>query len=314
VRNPEIWGNSTTCASDGKHLGAWDQNLVAEWNPHYKKSGIMTYWHVDSNATCIYSQLKTPASSEIAAMIKGLIHHDTEMRIESNFVDSHGQSEVAFPFCRFLSVDLLPRFKRIKYERLYLPDRDMKGAFPNLMSVLERPIRWNRVYEQYDEMVRHVVAAVGKTGPIESILKRFNRYNRSHPTYKAFIEAGKALETIHICRYLTQPSFRVEIHEGLNIVENWNSSNTFICYGRKSKIQTNDPEMQELTVLCLHLLQNALILVNTIMVERILFDNDICNRMHHEDYHALTPLFTVNINPYGYFSLDFDKPSILEAA
>jgi TnpA family transposase len=93
VRNPEIWGNSTACASDGKHLGAWDQNLVAEWNPHYQKSGIMTYWHVDSNATCIYSQLKTPTSSEVAAMIKGLIHHDTEMRVESNFVDSHGQSE-----------------------------------------------------------------------------------------------------------------------------------------------------------------------------------------------------------------------------
>jgi len=39
--------------------------------------------------------------------------------------------------------------------------------------------------------------------------------------------------------------------------------------------QTNDPEMQELMVLCLHLLQNALILVKTIMVERILFDEEL---------------------------------------
>ena len=88
-------------------------------------------------------------------------------------------------------------------------------------------VQQSRIYEQNDEMVRHVVAAVEKTGPIESILKRFNRYNRSHPTYKAFIEAGKALKTIHICKYLMQPSLRVEIHEGLNIVENWNSSNSF---------------------------------------------------------------------------------------
>jgi hypothetical protein len=36
LRNPEIWGNSTACASDGKYIGSWDQNLVAEWNPHYQ--------------------------------------------------------------------------------------------------------------------------------------------------------------------------------------------------------------------------------------------------------------------------------------
>jgi len=31
-------------------------------------------------------------------MIEGLVRHDTEMRVEKNFVDSHGQSEVAFAF------------------------------------------------------------------------------------------------------------------------------------------------------------------------------------------------------------------------
>ena len=111
---------------------------------------------------------------------------------------------------------------------------------------------------------------------------------------------------------MTQPSFRQEIHEGLNIVENWNSSNTFICYGRKSELQTNDPEMQELTILCLHLLQNALILVNTIITERVLYEDGFLSRMEPKDFNALTPLFTVNINPYGYFFLDFNKPSILE--
>jgi TnpA family transposase len=161
-------------------------------------------------------------------------------------------------------------------------------------------------------MIQHVVAALEKTGPIESILRRFNSYNRHNPTYKAFIEAGKALKTIHVCKYLTRPMFRTEINEGLNIVENWNSSNSFISYGRKSEIYTNDPELQELSILCLHLLQNALILVNTIMVERVLFEENIIQRMQPEDYNSLTPLFTLNINPYGYFSLDFEKPSILE--
>jgi Tn3 transposase DDE domain len=40
-----------------------------------------------------------------------------------------------------------------KYERLYLPDKGMVGTFPNLAGVLSRPIRWDLIAQQYDEMV-----------------------------------------------------------------------------------------------------------------------------------------------------------------
>ena len=50
------------------------------------------------------------------------------------------------------------------------------------------------------------------------------------------------------------------------------------------------------------------------LVEKVLRQDGLLGRMKQEDFQALTPLFTLNINPYGYFALDFDKPSILEAA
>ncbi len=313
-RNPEIWGRGTACASDGKQLGAWDQNLMTEWNPHYKSRGIMIYWHVDKKSLCVYSQRKTCSSSEVSAMIEGVLRHDTEMTVEKNFVDSHGQSEVGFAFCRLLGFELLPRLKRIKHEKLYLPDRGMVGNFPHLAGVLVRPIRWDLIERQYDDIVRHVVAVAENTGPADSILRRFNKYNRKHPTYKAFIELGKVLKTIFLCRYLSSPELRVEIHEGLNVVENWNSCVEFIFFGRKMEIHTNDPERQELAVLCLQLLQNALILVNTVMVERVLEDDEMLQRLEPDDRRAITPLFTSNVNPYGAFELDLDKASFLEAA
>jgi len=37
-------------------------------------------------------------------------------------------------------------------------------------------------------------------------------------------------------------------------------------------------------------------------------------KMKLPDKRAITPLFTSNINPYGYFMLDLFKPSFLEAA
>ena len=36
VRNPDIWGEGTTsCASDSKKFGSWDQNLMTEWHIPY---------------------------------------------------------------------------------------------------------------------------------------------------------------------------------------------------------------------------------------------------------------------------------------
>ena len=69
------------------------------------------------------------------ALIEGLVRHDTDMRVEKNFVDSHGQSEVAFAFCHLLgSVRLMPRLKRIKYERLYVVEKGPVGASYSVRS------------------------------------------------------------------------------------------------------------------------------------------------------------------------------------
>lgn len=54
---------------------------------------------------------------------------------------------------------------------------------------------------------------------------------------------------------------RREIHEGLNVVENWNSANGFIFYGKGGEIATNRLEDQETAVLSLHLLQASLVYI-----------------------------------------------------
>ena len=76
-------------------------------------------------------------------------------------------------------------------------------------------------------------------------------------------------------------------------------------------MQTNDPETQELILLSLHLLQNSLLLVNTLMIEEVL-KGDLIERMKPEDLQSLTPLFTSNVNPYGTFKLNMERPSLLE--
>ena len=308
ARVPQFWGEGTTaCASDAKRFGAWDQNLLTEWHVRYGGRGVMIYWHVEKNSTCIFSQLKTCSSSEVAAMIEGLLRHATTAEIAKNYVDSHGQSEIAFAFCSLLGFDLLPRLKAIHHQKLYLPEAGTAETFPHLQPVLTRPIQWERIHQQYDQMVKYATALRLGTAQTDDLLRRFTRNNLKHPTYQALAELGKARKTIFLCRYLRWEALRREIQEGLNVIENWNSANDFILYGKGGELASSRPEDQEITMLALHLLQISLVFINTLMIQDILAEPQWGQQMTSEDLRALTPLIYAHINPYGSFNLNMDE-------
>ncbi|MER7694706.1 Tn3 family transposase [Streptomyces sp. NPDC097610] len=126
ARDTAWWGRGTAFASDSKKFGSWSSNFMTEYHARHGGNGVMTYWHVERMNVCISSQLKSCSSSEVAAMIEGLLRHCTDAEIESDDVDTHGASVVAFAFTELLSFRLLPRLKNIGSIRLYCPN----GARP----------------------------------------------------------------------------------------------------------------------------------------------------------------------------------------
>ena len=307
ARNPAIWGDGTTaCASDSKHFGAWDQNLTTQWHVRYGGRGIMIYWHVERKSLCIHSQLKSPSSSEVASMIEGVIHHCTEMEVDRQYVDSHGQSTVAFAFCRLLGFQLMPRLKAIHAQKLYRPEAGQPATYTHLQLVLTKPIDWELVRQQYDQMVKYTTALRLGTAETEAILRRFTRNNVQHPTYRAFAELGKAIKTIFLCRYLHSEPLRREINEGLNVIEQWNGANDFVFFARRGELVSNRSEDHEVSMLALHLLQNCMVYINTLMLQQVLAQPKWVDKLTPRDLRALTPLIWEHVNPYGRFELDMN--------
>ncbi|WP_440137185.1 Tn3 family transposase, partial [Francisella philomiragia] len=102
-----LWGEMPIAvAGDSTQFTAYFQNLISEYHNRYGGRGVMIYWHVEKNACCINSQLKSVSNSEVSAMIEGVLKHCTEMSVEKSYVDTHGQSEVGFAFSHLLGFNL----------------------------------------------------------------------------------------------------------------------------------------------------------------------------------------------------------------
>jgi hypothetical protein len=141
----------------------------------------------------------------------------------------------------------------------------------------------------------------------EAILRRFTRANAIHPTYQAMLKVGRAQRTIFVARYLRDRDLQREINEGLNVVESWNRANSVIFFGKGGDIATNRRDEQELSVLCLRVLQAALVYVNTLMVQDVLVDEDWATALTDADRRGLTPLFWTHVAPYGEVKLDMSS-------
>ena len=53
--------------------------------------------------------------------------------------------------------------------------------------MISRPIRWDLVADQYDQMIRYATAIRTRSAQIAAILRRFQQTNLMHPTYQAVL-------------------------------------------------------------------------------------------------------------------------------
>jgi TnpA family transposase len=159
--------------------------------------------------------------------------------------------------------------------------------------MVNRAIDWDLIADEYDHMIKYPISIKNKTASTAAILRRFHRTNLLHPTYQA--GTRPAQRPIFACRYLRDRSLQREINSGLNVVESWNYGNSVIFFGKGGDIPGNRRDQQELSVLCLRVLQASIGYLNTLMIKDVLADGEVA--LTSEDERGLNRLFWSNIAP-----------------
>ena len=113
-------------------------------------------------------------------MIEGLLRHCTDAEIDANYVDTHGASVVGFRVHRAARLPAVAATEEHRRDRA-LPARRAAPPTPDLGPVLTRPIRWELIAQQYDQMVKYATALRLGTAEAEAILRRFTRGGPKHP-------------------------------------------------------------------------------------------------------------------------------------
>jgi Tn3 transposase DDE domain len=96
-------------------------------------------------------------------------------------------------------------------------------------------------------------------------------------------------------------------------VENYNGIGDYIHFGKRGEVASNRREEQELSMLCLQILQSSLGFVNTLMIQDILAEPEWADILGEADRRGLTPLFHTNMTPYGEVQLRPDRRLDLSA-
>ncbi len=262
------WGEGTTSSSDGQRFragGAGEQ--AGQVNLRYgTEPGVLFYTHISDRYAPFHTQVINANVRDATYVLDGLLYHESDLRIEEHYTDTAGFTDHVFALCHLLGFRFAPRIRDLADKRLYLPGKD--GHYPALAGLIGGALNVKLITSQWSEVLRLATSIKQGTVTASLMLRKLAAYPRQNSLSAALRELGRLERTLFMLAWLENPELRRRVHIGLNKGEAKNALARAVFFNRLGELRDRSFENQRYRASGLNLVVAAIILWNTVYLER----------------------------------------------
>ena len=300
-----LYGKGEMSSSDGQRFGVQQSSLLASFYPRYfgyYDRAITLYTHISDQYSVFSTQAISCGPREALHVLDGLLDNQTTLCPHEHTTDTHGFTEQLFGLCYLLGFSFMPRLKDLLAQRLYKFDSSMDMG--ELEPVFEPPIDLSLINEQWDQLVRVASSLKNRVAPAHVVLHRLVNASPSDRVAKALTALGRLVKTVYLLGYISDPGLRRKVHKQLNRGESRHDLAKWLFFANRGVFRTGDYEEIMNKASCLSLLSNAVLVWNTIEIDKMVNSLRASGQIVDDaDLALMSPLLRYHVAPKGtYFN------------
>ncbi len=265
----EHWGDGTTSSSDGQNFRTGSKaESTGHINPKYGSSpGRTFYTHISDQYAPFHTKVVNVGVRDSTYVLDGLLYHESDLRIEEHYTDTAGFTDHVFALMHLLGFRFAPRIRDLGDTKLFIPKGETSyDALKPMISSDKLNIKAIRAH--WDEILRLATSIKQGTVTASLMLRKLGSYPRQNGLAVALRELGRIERTLFILDWLQSVELRRRVHAGLNKGEARNALARAVFFNRLGEIRDRSFEQQRYRASGLNLVTAAVVLWNTVYLER----------------------------------------------
>lgn len=226
----------------------------------------MFYTHISDQYAPFNTKVVNVGVRDSTYVLDGLLYHESDLRIEEHYTDTAGFTDHVFALMHLLGFRFAPRIRDLGDTKLYFPKSD--STYDALNPMIGGALNIKHIRSHWDEILRLVTSIKQGAVTASLILRKLGSYPRQNGLAIALRELGRIERTLFILDWLQSVELRRRVHAGLNKGEARNALARAVFFCRLGEIRDRSFEQQRYRASGLNLVTAAIILWNTVYMER----------------------------------------------
>jgi TnpA family transposase len=304
----QVWGGGEVASADGLRFVVPVRTINARPNSKYFGAARgVTYYNFTSNQFTEFHGIVIPGTlRDSIYILEGLLEQETSLQPVEIIADTAGTSDVVFGLFWLLGYQFSPRLADIGETRFWRIDNN--ADYGVLNGLARQRINTRLIERNWDDLLRIAGSLMLGTVKASELMRSLLRSKRPSTLARAIGELGRIPKTLYLLSYVDDENYRRHILTQINRHENRHQLSKVTFHGQRGEIKKRYREGQEDQLSALGLVVNAIVLWNTIYMQKALSKlRSQGMEVKDSDVQRLWPLNYKHINFLGRYSFNLPE-------